>query len=61
MTDRTTADAGHHERETRASGRPEAAGLESHGVTGRGRLVRSQLALPAAMILTGIVFIARLG
>jgi inner membrane transporter RhtA len=55
MTDRTTADAGHQEHETRASGRPEAPGPESHGVTGRGRLARSQLALPAAMVLSGIV------
>ena len=55
MTDRTTADADHHECEARASGRPDAAGPQSHGVTGRGQLARSQLALPAAMILTGIV------
>jgi inner membrane transporter RhtA len=55
MTDSTTADAGHQEHETRASGRPEAAGPESHGVTGRRKLARSQLALPAAMVLSGIV------
>ncbi|HXO23865.1 MAG TPA: EamA family transporter [Streptosporangiaceae bacterium] len=46
MTDSTTADAGH--QETRASGRPEAAGPDPHGATGR-------LALPAAMVLFGIV------
>src|SRR5580693_2999929 len=48
MTDRTTADAGH--QETRASGHPDAVGPEAHGVTGRARL-----ALPAAMVLSGIV------
>src|SRR5271169_4066432 len=50
MTDRTTADAGHQEHETRASGRPDAAGPGLHGPTGR-----SQLAWPAAMVLAGIV------
>src|ERR1700721_2385077 len=50
MTDRTTADAGHQEHETRASGRPDAAGPEPHGLTGRG-----QLAWPAAMVLSGII------
>jgi inner membrane transporter RhtA len=48
MTDRTTADAGH--QETRASGHPDAVGPEAHGVTGRARL-----ALPAAMVLSGII------
>src|SRR5271156_5822781 len=50
MTDRTTADAGHQEHETRASGRPDAAGPGPHGPTGR-----SQLAWPAAMVLSGII------
>ena len=50
MKDSTTADAGHHEHETRAAGRPDAAGSRFHGVTDRGRL-----ALPAAMVLSGIV------
>src|SRR5258708_10149244 len=50
MKDRTTADAGHHEHETRAAGRPDTAGPRFHGVTDRGRL-----ALPAAMVLSGIV------
>src|ERR1700691_6147849 len=50
MTDSTTADAGHQEQETRASGRPDAAGSEAHGVTDRARL-----ALPAAMVLFGII------
>src|SRR5579863_1388742 len=48
MTDSTTADAGQHE--SRASGRPEAVRPEEHGPVGRGRL-----ALPAAMVLSGIV------
>jgi inner membrane transporter RhtA len=50
MKDSTTADAGHQDQETRASGRPDAAGSEVHGVTGRARL-----ALPAGMVLSGIV------
>src|ERR1700689_4807281 len=50
MTDSTTADAGHQDQETRASGRPDAAGSEGHGVTDRARL-----ALPAAMVLCGII------
>jgi inner membrane transporter RhtA len=50
MKDSATADAGHHEHQTRASGRPDAAGPGTHGVAGRGRL-----ALPAAMVLSGIV------
>src|SRR5882724_6819907 len=50
MKDSTTADAGHHEHKTRAAGRPDAAGPRFHGVTDRGRL-----ALPAAMVLSGIV------
>jgi inner membrane transporter RhtA len=50
MTDSTTADAGHQDQETRASGRPDAAGSEGHGVTDRARL-----ALPAAMVLFGII------
>lgn len=50
MKDSTTADAGHHEHETRAAGRPNAVGPHFHGVTDRGRL-----ALPAAMVLSGIV------
>jgi hypothetical protein len=50
MKDSTTADAGHHEYETRAAGRSNAAGPRFHGVTDRGRL-----ALPAAMVLSGIV------
>jgi hypothetical protein len=49
MKDSTTADARHHEHETRAAGRPDAAGPRFHGVTDRGRL-----ALPAA-VLSGIV------
>jgi threonine/homoserine efflux transporter RhtA len=49
MKDSTTADAGHHEHETRASGRPDA-GPGFHPVVGQGRL-----ALPAAMVLSGIV------
>src|SRR5260370_23116787 len=53
--DSAPADAGHHEHEPRASGRPEAVGPESHGLTGRRQLARSQLALPAAMVLSGIV------
>jgi len=53
MKDSTTADAGR--RETRASGRPDAAGAESAGLTGRGRLAQSRLVLPAAMVLSGIV------
>src|ERR1700678_2679283 len=55
MTDRTTADADHHEHQAQASGRPDAAGPEAHGVTGRGRLARPRLALPAAMVLFGII------
>jgi len=47
MKDSTTANAGRHE--TRVSGRPEAAGPE---LRDRGR---AQLALPAAMVLSGIV------
>src|SRR5215472_13633889 len=47
MKDSTTAAAGHHE--TRASGRPDAAGPEFHGGS------RARLALPAAMVLSGIV------
>jgi inner membrane transporter RhtA len=50
MKDSTTADAGHHEGQARASGRPDAAGAQAHGVTGRARL-----ALPAAMVLSGII------
>ena len=50
MKDSTTADARHHEHETRAAGRPDTAGPRFHGVTDRGRL-----ALPAAMVLSGIV------
>ena len=50
MKDSTTADAGHHEHETRAAGRPDTVGPRFHGVTDRGRL-----ALPAAMVLSGIV------
>ena len=49
MKDSTTAD------EARASGRPDAAGPGPHGVTGRGQLAGSRLALPAAMVLSGIV------
>lgn len=47
MKDSTTADAGH--RETRVSGRPEAAGPGFHDAS------RSRLALPAAMVLSGII------
>jgi inner membrane transporter RhtA len=47
MKDSTTAAAGDHE--TRASGRPDAAGPEFHGGS------RAQLALPAAMVVAGIV------
>jgi inner membrane transporter RhtA len=50
MKDSTTADAGHHDHETRASGRSDAAGPGLRGGAGRGRL-----ALPAAMVLSGIV------
>jgi inner membrane transporter RhtA len=50
MKDSTAADAGHQDQETRASGRPEAAGSEGHGVT-----ERAKLALPAAMVLSGII------
>jgi len=50
MKDSTTADARHHEHETRAAGRPDTAGPRFHGVTDLGRL-----ALPAAMVLSGIV------
>src|ERR1700733_13288347 len=50
MTDSTTADAGHHEHEAQASGRPDAAGPGRHGPAGRG-----QLAWPAAMVLSGII------
>jgi inner membrane transporter RhtA len=50
MKNSTTADAGHHEHDAQASGRPDAAGPDAHGVTGQGRL-----ALPAAMVLFGIV------
>ena len=50
MKDSTTADAGHHEHESQAAGRPDTAGPRFHGVTDRGRL-----ALPAAMVLSGIV------
>src|ERR1700730_10375118 len=46
MKDSTAADTG---QETRASARPDAAGSEAHA-EGRGRL-----ALPAAMVLAGIV------
>jgi inner membrane transporter RhtA len=45
MTDSTTADAGH--QDTGASGPPDAAGPGVHG--------RARLALPAAMVLSGIV------
>jgi len=47
MKDSITAAAGHHE--TRASGRPDAAGPEFHGGS------RARLVLPAAMVLSGIV------
>jgi inner membrane transporter RhtA len=50
MKDSTAADAGHQDQETRASGRPDEAGSEAHGVTERARL-----ALPAAMVLSGII------
>jgi inner membrane transporter RhtA len=50
MKDSTTADAGHHEHETRASGRPDAAEPGLHGV-----VVQRRLALSAAMVLSGIV------
>jgi inner membrane transporter RhtA len=50
MKDSTAADAGHQDQETQASGRPDAAGSEAHGVTERARL-----ALPAAMVLSGII------
>jgi inner membrane transporter RhtA len=53
MKDSTTADAGR--RETRASGRPDAAGPESPGLTRRGRLAQPRLVLPAAMVVSGIV------
>jgi threonine/homoserine efflux transporter RhtA len=46
MKDSTTAD------EARPSGRPDAAGAEAHGVTGRGR---GHLVLPAAMVLSGVI------
>jgi hypothetical protein len=55
MKDSTTADAGHQDHETRASGRPDAAGPGLHGVVGRDRLAQSRLVLPAAMVLSGIV------
>jgi inner membrane transporter RhtA len=48
MKDSTTAD------ETRAAGRPDAAGPEFHDRS-RGRLGQSTLVLPAAMVLSGIV------
>src|SRR5215472_1132625 len=47
MKDSTTADADRHE--TRVSGRPEAAGPEPYDRSG------ARLALPAAMVLAGIV------
>src|ERR1700733_2345103 len=50
MTDSTTADAGHHEHEAQASGRPDAAGPGRQGRGGGG-----QLAWPAAMVLSGII------
>jgi hypothetical protein len=50
MKGSTTADAGDHEHETRAARRPDTDGPRFHGVTDRGRL-----ALPAAMVLSGIV------
>src|SRR5260370_10309811 len=53
--DSAPADAGHHEHEPRASGRAEGCGPEAHGGAGRGQPARSQLALPAAMVLSGIV------
>jgi hypothetical protein len=48
MKDSTTADARHHEHKPGAAGR--TAGPRFHGVTDR-----SRLALPAAMVLSGIV------